>query len=219
MTYWNVPANKATERWVLFLFNMIFGECDMGTKSSDWVFVKQLIQLSRTQPWRLSISGNVSPEDVLIQFGFNALTLRSPTKMKYSSEKEIVLSHLIMTGDEVLTQHLRQQKKHNIVKLFFSTIMKFQLNICITTTATVEHIEYRRDNLYRRRINSERSDECIDFTMIITSRNNASISNFGGSFRWKNEYLWCNIEVREYKYFSMNDIFRVARCKEIRVGD
>ncbi|KAE9531489.1 hypothetical protein AGLY_010695, partial [Aphis glycines] len=32
---------------------------------------------------------------------------------------------------------------------------------------------------------SERSDEYIDFTLIITSRNNASISNFGGGFRWK----------------------------------
>ncbi|KAE9536009.1 hypothetical protein AGLY_007910 [Aphis glycines] len=42
--------------------------------------------------------------------------------------------------------------------------------------------------------NSERSDECIDFTMIITSRNNASISNFGGGFRWKSEYPWCIIE-------------------------
>ncbi|KAF0772934.1 Uncharacterized protein FWK35_00004258, partial [Aphis craccivora] len=28
-------------------------------------------------------------------------------------------------------------------------------------------------------LDSERSNECIDFTMIITSRNNASISNFG----------------------------------------
>ncbi|KAE9522876.1 hypothetical protein AGLY_016687 [Aphis glycines] len=28
-------------------------------------------------------------------------------------------------------------------------------------------------------VDSERSDKCIDFTMIITSRNNASISNFG----------------------------------------
>ncbi|KAF0724549.1 Uncharacterized protein FWK35_00032452 [Aphis craccivora] len=28
--------------------------------------------------------------------------------------------------------------------------------------------------------NSERSEECIDFTMIITSRNNAPISNYGG---------------------------------------
>ncbi|KAF0714282.1 serine protease snake-like isoform X2, partial [Aphis craccivora] len=44
---------------------------------------------------------------------------------------------------------------------------------------------------------SERSDECIDFTMMcfvcvsvysITSRNNAPISNFGGGFRWKSEY-------------------------------
>ncbi|KAF0769312.1 Uncharacterized protein FWK35_00000742 [Aphis craccivora] len=44
--------------------------------------------------------------------------------------------------------------------------------------------------------NSERSDECIDFTMIITSRNNAPISNYGGGFRCKSEYPWCIIEVK-----------------------
>ncbi|KAF0770253.1 Uncharacterized protein FWK35_00007812, partial [Aphis craccivora] len=43
---------------------------------------------------------------------------------------------------------------------------------------------------------SERSDECIDFTMIITSRNNAPISNFGGGFRCKSEYPWCIVEVK-----------------------
>ncbi|KAF0769501.1 Uncharacterized protein FWK35_00001646 [Aphis craccivora] len=30
----------------------------------------------------------------------------------------------------------------------------------------------------------------------ITCRNNASILNFGGSFRWKSEYPWCIIEVK-----------------------
>ncbi|KAE9523426.1 hypothetical protein AGLY_015978 [Aphis glycines] len=44
--------------------------------------------------------------------------------------------------------------------------------------------------------NSERSDECIDFTKIITSRNNAPISNYGGGFRCKSEYPWCIIETR-----------------------
>ncbi|KAF0752426.1 hypothetical protein FWK35_00034116, partial [Aphis craccivora] len=29
-------------------------------------------------------------------------------------------------------------------------------------------------------LDSERSEECIDLTMIITSRNNAPISNYGG---------------------------------------
>ncbi|KAF0761236.1 Uncharacterized protein FWK35_00012407 [Aphis craccivora] len=43
-------------------------------------------------------------------------------------------------------------------------------------------------------INSERSEECIDFTMIVTSRNNAPISNYGGGFRCKSEYPWCTIE-------------------------
>ncbi|KAF0764574.1 Uncharacterized protein FWK35_00006975 [Aphis craccivora] len=45
-------------------------------------------------------------------------------------------------------------------------------------------------------LDSERSDECIDFTMIITSRNNAPISNFGSGFRCKSEYPWCIIEVK-----------------------
>ncbi|KAF0771334.1 Uncharacterized protein FWK35_00006833 [Aphis craccivora] len=57
--------------------------------------------------------------------------------------------------------------------------------------------------------NSERSDECIDFTTMcgffflylctlysITSRNNAPISNYGGGFRWKSKYPWCIIEVK-----------------------
>ncbi|KAF0747801.1 Uncharacterized protein FWK35_00023772, partial [Aphis craccivora] len=56
----------------------------------------------------------------------------------------------------------------------------------------------------QRVLDSERSDECIDFTMmcffifffvcLLTSRNNAPISNFGGGFRCKSEYPWCIIE-------------------------
>ncbi|KAE9525552.1 hypothetical protein AGLY_014079 [Aphis glycines] len=70
---------------------------------------------------------------------------------------------------------------------------------------------------YRKKINinidSERSDECIDFTMIITSRNNASISNFGGGFRWKSEYPWCIIEVKmtEKQEFLHKTSFRLNR--------
>ncbi|KAF0754703.1 Uncharacterized protein FWK35_00021441 [Aphis craccivora] len=50
-------------------------------------------------------------------------------------------------------------------------------------------------------LDSERSGECIDFTMMcsvysITSRNNAPISNYGGGFRCKREYSWCIIEVK-----------------------
>ncbi|KAF0757645.1 Uncharacterized protein FWK35_00023871, partial [Aphis craccivora] len=36
--------------------------------------------------------------------------------------------------------------------------------------------------------------------MIITSRNNAPISNYGGGFRCKKEYPWCIIQVKSY-YF------------------
>ncbi|KAF0739976.1 Uncharacterized protein FWK35_00018554, partial [Aphis craccivora] len=51
-------------------------------------------------------------------------------------------------------------------------------------------------NNYLNNLDSERSEECIDFTMIITSRNNASISNNGGGFRCKSEYPWCIIQVK-----------------------
>ncbi|KAF0767535.1 Uncharacterized protein FWK35_00002086 [Aphis craccivora] len=56
---------------------------------------------------------------------------------------------------------------------------------------------------------SERSDECINFTILcfffvsvysITSRNNASFSNFGGGFRWKSEYPWCIIKVKSKRF-------------------
>ena len=59
-------------------------------------------------------------------------------------------------------------------------------------------------------LDSERSDEYIDFTMMgdfffvsvhsITSPNNSSISNFKGGFRWQSEYPWCIIEVKS-KHF------------------
>ncbi|KAF0770725.1 Uncharacterized protein FWK35_00003902 [Aphis craccivora] len=64
----------------------------------------------------------------------------------------------------------------------------------------------------KRLPDSERSEECIDFTMMcvffffffvsvysITSRNNAPISKYGGGFRCKSEYPWCIIEVKIFK--------------------
>jgi len=37
-----------------------------------------------------------------LQFGFNHLKLRSPTKLKYSSEEEKVLSRLILTKADII---------------------------------------------------------------------------------------------------------------------
>ncbi|KAE9523860.1 hypothetical protein AGLY_015748 [Aphis glycines] len=69
--------------------------------------------------------------------------------------------------------------------------------------------------LIQAQSNSERSDECIDFTMIfffvsvysITSRNNAPISNYGGGFRCKSEYPWCIIET------DKSSPFRIIKMK------
>ncbi|KAF0748613.1 Uncharacterized protein FWK35_00020327 [Aphis craccivora] len=55
-------------------------------------------------------------------------------------------------------------------------------------------VTLRRDtSISKMSSGSERSDKCIEFTMNITSRNNAPISNFGGGFQCKIEYPWCII--------------------------
>ncbi|KAE9545646.1 hypothetical protein AGLY_001189 [Aphis glycines] len=56
-------------------------------------------------------------------------------------------------------------------------------------------------------LDSERSEECIDFTMIITSRNNAPISNYGGGFRCKSEYPWCIIQFKFLQNLSKTQKF------------
>ncbi|KAF0771230.1 Uncharacterized protein FWK35_00001959 [Aphis craccivora] len=61
----------------------------------------------------------------------------------------------------------------------------------------------KQTNIYRR-LDCERSDECIDFTMMfITSRNNAPISNFGCGFRCKSEYPWCIIEFKSKHFLTV----------------
>ncbi|KAE9529575.1 hypothetical protein AGLY_011671 [Aphis glycines] len=61
--------------------------------------------------------------------------------------------------------------------------------------------------------NSERSDECIGFTMIITSRNNAPISNYGGAFRCKSEYPWCIIQT------DKSSPFRIFRNINLKINE
>ncbi|KAE9544675.1 hypothetical protein AGLY_000217 [Aphis glycines] len=52
---------------------------------------------------------------------------------------------------------------------------------------------------------------------IITSRNNASISNFGGGFRWKSEYPWCIIETIEIFNFSNSNLYEICQnCENLQ---
>ncbi|KAF0759490.1 Uncharacterized protein FWK35_00009212 [Aphis craccivora] len=44
---------------------------------------------------------------------------------------------------------------------------------------------------------------CFFCVYSITSRNNASISNFGSGFRLQNEYLWCIIEVKSKHFLTV----------------
>ncbi|KAF0770930.1 Uncharacterized protein FWK35_00008554 [Aphis craccivora] len=52
--------------------------------------------------------------------------------------------------------------------------------------------------------------------MIITSRNNAPTSNFGGGFRWKSEYPWCIIELNFQKFLTFFDsnLYEICRKRE-----
>ncbi|KAF0773554.1 Uncharacterized protein FWK35_00001141 [Aphis craccivora] len=86
-------------------------------------------------------------------------------------------------------------------------IVHNKLNILYSIVRNEKHFKL---NLCQNDRNSERSDECIDFTMMyvffvsvysITSRNNAPISNFGGGFRCKSEHPWCIMEIKS-KHFT-----------------
>ncbi|KAF0760152.1 Uncharacterized protein FWK35_00014365 [Aphis craccivora] len=67
---------------------------------------------------------------------------------------------------------------------------------------------------------SERSDVCIDFTMmcVLTSQNNAPISNFWGGFRCKSEYSWCIIEVKIKHFptvpYEFSNLYEICRKRE-----
>ncbi|KAF0746467.1 Uncharacterized protein FWK35_00024733 [Aphis craccivora] len=62
--------------------------------------------------------------------------------------------------------------------------------------------------------NSERSEEYIDFTMIITSRNNAPISNYGGGFRCK---IFKKIEKNKKKMTEKREFLRKTSFRTNRI--
>ncbi|KAF0765548.1 Uncharacterized protein FWK35_00008161 [Aphis craccivora] len=70
---------------------------------------------------------------------------------------------------------------------------------------------------YHYLFNSERSEECIDFTMmcVITRRNNAPISNYAGGFRCKSEYPWCMIQVKVNIFQQFSKKSRKTKKKNV----
>ncbi|KAE9526838.1 hypothetical protein AGLY_013486 [Aphis glycines] len=103
------------------------------------------------------------------------------------------------------------------------TLLATQKEILVKITTVQFDTTVKKYRNYRKKmfgkitvINSERSDECIDFTMIITSRNNAPISNYGGGFRCKSEYPWCIIEfefirnMSKLRKFAMSIKFKIC---------
>ncbi|KAF0750382.1 Uncharacterized protein FWK35_00016013 [Aphis craccivora] len=89
-------------------------------------------------------------------------------------------------GITTCRQLLSKEKKIHTLDVLVS------INQGIKRFLPISPVQFKKRDLP----DSEWSDGCIDFTMIITSRNNAPISNYGGGFRCKSEYLWCIIEVK-----------------------
>ncbi|KAF0764144.1 Uncharacterized protein FWK35_00010436, partial [Aphis craccivora] len=87
-------------------------------------------------------------------------------------------------------------KLNVMVKCIFFKSMKINKNYKykFIDMQNISHLLNKHLVTFSFFLDSERSDECIDFTMIITSRNNAPISNYGNGFQCKSEYPWCIIE-------------------------
>ncbi|KAE9543288.1 hypothetical protein AGLY_003199 [Aphis glycines] len=94
---------------------------------------------------------------------------------------------------------------YSSLKYVISPICEIQISIkeFLPKTTHIGIFTTKKQNRFESDSNSERSNECIDSTMIITSQKNASISNFGGGFRWKSEYLWCIIEVKSKNFVTV----------------
>ncbi|KAE9524378.1 hypothetical protein AGLY_015215 [Aphis glycines] len=130
--------------------------------------------------------------------------LKKKPNVKYSIPKLnlLVMEYLLIVKNNRNNSKLRHAISNNLMSLSDLYNCTKDIHFAIRNPPLKFEIEalFRPVMLYRQKkhtslINdSVRSDECIDFTMIITSRNNASISNFGGGFRWKSEYPWCIIE-------------------------
>ncbi|KAF0752830.1 Uncharacterized protein FWK35_00013933 [Aphis craccivora] len=104
-----------------------------------------------------------------------------------------------------------------IFKYKQNNFMIFQLQNYLQIFAIFTYFEIKIENTFLINLihkivcisSSSYDDECFDFTMVcffffcvsmysISRRNNASISNFGGGFRRKREYLWCIIKVKTF---------------------
>ncbi|KAE9540084.1 hypothetical protein AGLY_005336 [Aphis glycines] len=121
-----------------------------------------------------------SPVSKVFQKGHNITFFCSSTVISQC----LLFKHASIRNLIVKLFELKRKKCLNNIRNFILTNMQILNKICNSMCL----------NFVLLLSDSERSDECIDFTMIITSRNNASISNFGGGFRWKSEYPWCIIE-------------------------
>ncbi|KAF0772487.1 Uncharacterized protein FWK35_00003639 [Aphis craccivora] len=123
------------------------------------------------------------------------------------TEKIEILKVMVYCLPEDVTNKIRNQiHRRNLKRLKSKNIMKgityehFKEKLSQLAPILKHKMDFSEDKFAILYINSERSDECIDFTMIcfffITSRNNAPISNFGGGFRCKSEYPWCIIQIK-----------------------
>ncbi|KAF0770037.1 Uncharacterized protein FWK35_00008075, partial [Aphis craccivora] len=92
----------------------------------------------------------------------------------------------------------KKQKDYYLNKRWPYSFQDFNSQKCSTNQKREKRIQ-RLIAYHLNLLDSERSEECIDFTMIITSRNNAPISNYGGVFK--------KIEKNKKKNYGKTGIF------------
>ncbi|KAE9526662.1 hypothetical protein AGLY_013310 [Aphis glycines] len=137
--------------------------------------------------------------DCIVFFTFLIITLLKFRKNHVKNEKNTggCIKSCAATGTGFfLATTCLPNHDGNLFLLFLTSLIRKIKDIAIV---------YHKTTFYL--LDSERSDKCIDFTMIITSRNNALISNFGSGFRWQSEYPCCIIKVKS-EYFSA--IFKIV---------
>ncbi|KAF0765986.1 Uncharacterized protein FWK35_00005991 [Aphis craccivora] len=112
---------------------------------------------------------------------------------------------------EILYNFTREKALKNLIGLYILSILLAETHhIIIILSITTFLLFLSKESVHKI---SERS------TLLkvdnITSRNNASISNFGDGFRWKSQYPWCIIEVKiSYGFFLFSHFYEICRKGE-----
>ncbi|KAF0760913.1 putative cytochrome P450 6a13 [Aphis craccivora] len=155
-----------------------------------------------------------------IRFFHDAFKQTIEYREKHNEDRKDFVQHLMKAREDlVLNPNLKPEEKFTEMDIVANAYILFiagfetvstSMSFCMYELALRKDVQdkVRKEILevkskYNGQMNSECLNELHYMGMVIkgkmnhiTSRNNAPISNYGGGFRWKNEYPWCIIEVK-----------------------